>query len=44
MMGFIPNNTGSFGDVVKASQVFVRNELTPLQEHIKEVNEWLGGV
>lgn len=26
----------------KASQVFVRNELTPLQERIKEVNEWVG--
>ncbi|TNV19698.1 phage portal protein [Buttiauxella sp. B2] len=42
MMGVIPNNTGGFGDVVKAAQVFVRNELTPLQERIKEVNEWIG--
>jgi len=22
--------------------VFVRNELTPLQERIKEVNDWIG--
>ena len=42
MMGVIPNNTGGFGDVVKAAQVFVRNELTPLQERIKEVNKWVG--
>ncbi|MEC5345070.1 phage portal protein [Brenneria populi] len=42
MMGIIPNNTGGFGDVEKASQVFVRNELTPLQERMKEVNAWLG--
>ncbi|HDG0626273.1 TPA: phage portal protein [Serratia marcescens] len=42
MMGIIPNNTGGFGDVEKASQVFVRNELTPLQERMKEVNEWIG--
>ncbi|WP_174865287.1 phage portal protein [Pectobacterium polaris] len=42
MMGIIPNNTGGFGDVEKASQVFVRNELTPLQERMKEVNDWLG--
>ncbi|TBL82188.1 phage portal protein [Hafnia alvei] len=42
MMGVLPNNTGGFGDVVKASQVFVRNELLPLQERIKEVNEWVG--
>ena len=42
MMGVVPNNTGGFGDVVKAAQVFVRNELTPLQERIKEVNDFLG--
>lgn len=42
MMGIIPDNTGGFGDAVKASQVFVRNELTPLQERMKELNSWLG--
>ena len=26
----------------KAAQVFVRNELTPLQERMKEVNGWIG--
>ena len=36
MMGVIPNNTGGFGDVVNAAQVFVRNELTPLQERINK--------
>lgn len=41
MMGIIPNNTGGFGDVEKASQVFVRNELFPLQERIMEINKWL---
>jgi len=41
-MGMMPNNTGGFGDVVKAAQVFVRNELTPLQEQFKEINHWLG--
>nr|MBJ7889734.1 portal protein [Serratia sp. PAMC26656] len=38
----MPNNTGGFGDVKKTAQVFVCNELTPLQERMKEVNEWLG--
>ena len=38
-MGVIPNNTGGLSDVVKAAQVFVRNELTPLQERIEEVND-----
>ncbi|MBA0216768.1 phage portal protein [Pectobacterium brasiliense] len=42
MMGIIPNNTGGFGDVEKASQVFVRNELTPLQERMKEINDYVG--
>jgi len=42
MMGIIPDNAGGFGDVQKAAQVFVRNELTPLQERMKEVNDWIG--
>ena len=42
MMGIIPENSGRFGDSVKASQVFVRNELTPLQERFKELNAWFG--
>ncbi|WP_122096226.1 phage portal protein [Rahnella sp. Larv3_ips] len=41
MMGIIPENSGGFGDVEKAAQVFVRNELTPLQERMKELNLWL---
>ena len=42
MMGIIPDGAGGFGDSVKAAQVFVRNELTPLQERIKEINSWAG--
>ncbi|HBV93079.1 phage portal protein [Pantoea agglomerans] len=42
MMGIIPNNTGGFGDVEKASRVFVRNELMPLQKRFEELNNWLG--
>ncbi|EOJ9537469.1 Presumed portal vertex protein, partial [Escherichia coli] len=41
MMGILPNNVGGFGDVEKASKVFVRNELIPLQRRIQELNEWL---
>lgn len=40
MMGIMPSNVGGFGDVEKASNVFVRNELVPLQEQIKELNKW----
>lgn len=42
LMGIIPNNTGGFGDIEKASRVFVRNELMPLQMQFKEINEWIG--
>ncbi len=42
MMGIIPNNTGGFGDVEKASRVFVRNELMPLQKRLQKLNDWLG--
>ncbi|MCI1680038.1 MAG: phage portal protein [Ewingella americana] len=42
MMGIIPDNAGGFGDVEKAAQVFVRNELTPLQERMREINTWSG--
>lgn len=41
MMGIIPNNTGGFGDVGKASRVFVRNEFIPLQKRFQEINKWL---
>lgn len=41
-MGIIPNNSDGFGDVRKAAQVFIRNELTQLQERMKEVNDWIG--
>ena len=42
MMGIMPSNVGGFGDVEKASRVFVRNELIPLQERMKALNYWLG--
>ena len=42
IMGIISSNTGGFGDVKKAAQVFFRNELTPLRERMIEVNDWLG--
>ncbi len=41
MMGIMPNNVGGFGDVEKASKVFVRNELLPLQKKIIEINNWI---
>lgn len=42
LMGIIPNNTGGFGDVEKAAQVFARNELVPLMNRYRQLNDWLG--
>lgn len=42
LMGIVPSNTGGFGAVLPAAQVFARNELVPLQQRLAMVNEWLG--
>jgi PBSX family phage portal protein len=42
LMGSKSENVGSVGDVEKAAKVFVRNELTPLHQRIKEVNDRVG--
>lgn len=42
LMGIIPNNTGGFGDAEKAAKIFAINEITPLQQRLAEVNDWLG--
>lgn len=42
LMGIVPNNVGGFGDIEKAAQVFVQNELQPLQSRMRELNEWIG--
>ena len=42
LMGIIPNNTGGFGDAEKAAKVFTINEIIPLQERLKELNDWIG--
>ncbi|GLZ92004.1 phage portal protein [Klebsiella quasipneumoniae] len=41
MMGIMPSNVGGFGDIEKAANVFVRNELIPLQKRLEEVNDWI---
>jgi len=41
-MGIVPSNTGGFGAVLPATQVFARNEIEPLQARLMELNDWLG--
>jgi PBSX family phage portal protein len=42
LMGIVPSNTGGFGAVVPAAEVFAVNEIEPLQSRFTEINEWLG--
>ncbi len=42
LMSVIPMNTAGFGDVEKASKVFVINELLPLQTRLCALNEMVG--
>lgn len=42
LMCIVPENTGGFGNVKEASEVFVRNELIPLQRRMQELNDWIG--
>lgn len=42
LIGVIPTGTSGFGDVVKATKIFVTNELIPLQHRFHEINEWAG--
>lgn len=42
LLGVIPTNTGGFGAVAPAAQVFVKNELEPLQNRFCELNDWIG--
>lgn len=42
LLGVIPQNTGGFGDVAKAADVFHFAEIEPLQLKMLEVNDQLG--
>lgn len=41
LMGIVPTGSGSFGDVEKAAKVFAINELAPIMQSLKSVNEWV---
>lgn len=42
LMGSIPQGSGSLGDIEKAAMVFWFNELLPLMESMKSINDMLG--
>jgi len=42
LLGMIPTNAGGFGDVEKAKQVFMENEIAPIQVKMAGLNAALG--
>ncbi|CAP02099.1 phage-related portal vertex protein (GPQ-like) [Acinetobacter baumannii SDF] len=42
LMGIVPNNTGGFGSVMDAADVFYHNEIMPLQTRLSQINELTG--
>ncbi len=42
LLGIVPVNAGGFGDVEKATAVFVRNEIDPLKAAFLAINDWIG--
>lgn len=42
LMGIVPTSGGNFGDIEKAAKVFSINELSPIIESLKSVNDWAG--
>ncbi|MFD0726951.1 phage portal protein [Lysobacter brunescens] len=42
LLGLVPNNTGGFGKASEAAEVFVANELLPLQIMFRQINDWVG--
>jgi capsid portal protein len=41
-IGIIPQNNGGFGDAGKATDIFFGNEIEPLMQRMRQLNEWLG--
>lgn len=42
LMGIVPNNTGGFGDIKKAAEVFYWHEIVPIQNMLLDINDQIG--
>jgi len=42
LVAVVPQNAAGLGDFEKADRTFHMNEIIPLQERFKELNEWIG--
>ena len=41
-LGVIPETAGGYGDADVADQLAYNNEIIPVQQQMKELNDWLG--
>ena len=42
LMGIVPQNAGGFGSIREAAEIYVANELEPVQARMTQLNDWLG--
>lgn len=42
LLGIVPSNSGGFGAIVPAANVFARHEIAPLQAQFEALNDWAG--
>lgn len=42
LMGIVPQNAGGFGSIREAAQIYVANELEPIQSRMLQLNTWYG--
>jgi capsid portal protein len=41
LMGIVPQNAGGFGSIRDAMDIWIENELKPVQRRMLHLNEWL---
>ena len=42
LMGIVPQNAGGFGSIREAAEIYVANELEPVQARMTQLNDWVG--
>ncbi|ETK19096.1 phage portal protein, PBSX family [Pseudomonas sp. FH4] len=42
LMGIVPQNAGGFGSIREAAEIYVANEIEPIQARMQQLNDWLG--
>ena len=42
LLGIVPKNAGSLGDIARAADVYYYTEVAPLMETLRQLNDWAG--